>query len=107
LKITVAGEPVMEKEKNSMHLQLQTNYFRLVVTDNGIGFKHSHNEDIFKPFFRLHSKSEIPGNGLGLSICKKIVENHNGLIFAEPLEKSGARFVLILPESPQEYATPK
>ena len=107
LKITVAGEPVMEKEKNSMHLQLQTNYFRLVVTDNGIGFKHSHNEDIFKPFFRLHSKSEIPGNGLGLSICKKIVENHNGLIFAEPLENSGARFVLILPESPQEYATPK
>jgi signal transduction histidine kinase len=49
---------------------------------------------------RLHPKSKFEGNGLGLSICKKIVANHHGVIYAEGHEDSGSRFVLILPETP-------
>ena len=84
-----------------MNLNTSTNYIKIIVVDNGIGFAGIHAQNIFQPFFRLHPKSEIPGNGMGLSICKKIIENHQGLITAEQNENSGARFVLILRQSPR------
>src|SRR5690606_34256290 len=56
---------------------------RLVVQDNGIGFDARYAEEIFMVFKRLHSYHEFAGSGVGLSICKKIVEHHNGQIRAE------------------------
>ena len=73
-------------------------YFKLTFTDNGLGFEQSQAENIFILFNRLHHKSEYSGTGIGLAICKKIVENHGGFITAEGMLGEGAKFVFFLPE---------
>jgi light-regulated signal transduction histidine kinase (bacteriophytochrome) len=67
------------------------------VTDNGIGFEQQFAEKIFTIFKRLHTSAEYPGTGIGLAICKKIVENHSGFIFAEGKLGIGAEFIIFLP----------
>lgn len=68
------------------------------VRDNGIGFRQDAAERIFKPFERLHGKaSPYPGTGVGLSICKRIVERHHGTIMAESQEGHGSIFTVTLP----------
>ncbi|MFN8302366.1 MAG: ATP-binding protein [Saprospiraceae bacterium] len=78
-------------------LPLQTEYVVLRFADNGIGFEQDNAERIFQIFQRLHALSEYSGSGVGLAICKKIVENHNGAIFAEGEEGKGATFTVVLP----------
>ena len=73
---------------------------QIVIEDNGIGMNKEIQDKIFQPFVRGHGKSAYPGYGLGLAICKRIVENHNGYIFAES-DKKGSRFILILPSTQQ------
>ena len=72
-------------------------YHKLTFTDNGIGFKNEYAEKIFVLFNRLHGKSDFSGTGIGLSICKKIVENHKGYIFANGTPDKGAIFEVYLP----------
>jgi signal transduction histidine kinase len=72
-------------------------YLKIVVTDNGIGFDPDYNASIFNTFTRLHSKSKIDGTGLGLSLSKKIVERHHGVIWAEGVKNVGATFTISLP----------
>lgn len=72
-------------------------YYKISVTDNGQGFEQEYAENIFTLFYRLHPKSESPGSGIGLSICKKIVENHNGFIFAFSKPGLGSTFTFFLP----------
>ncbi len=69
----------------------------VTVTDNGIGFEPEYAGNIFKTFTRLHSKDKYEGTGLGLSLCKKIVERHGGTIWAEGKVGQGARFIMELP----------
>lgn len=71
----------------------------LQISDNGIGFDNSESGSIFKLFHRLHSKSEFEGVGMGLSIVKKITENHNGYITAQGKEGFGSTFTIFLPLS--------
>ena len=73
-------------------------YYKITVQDNGIGFDDKYAEDIFRVFKRLHSYHEFEGSGVGLSICKKIVEKHNGFIKAESKLNSGSTFIIGLPE---------
>jgi light-regulated signal transduction histidine kinase (bacteriophytochrome) len=73
------------------------NLLRLSFRDNGIGFSKESASRIFNPFVRLHSKYEIEGNGLGLALCKRIVERHKGKIYAIGHEGEGAEFVVELP----------
>ncbi|HUC80216.1 MAG TPA: response regulator [Flavisolibacter sp.] len=70
---------------------------RIVIEDNGIGFDSKYAEDIFVVFKRLHSYHEYEGTGVGLSICKKIVDRHNGRISAESKPNEGAKFILDFP----------
>ena len=70
---------------------------QIVIQDNGIGFDPKYAEEIFMVFKRLHSYHEFEGSGVGLSICKKIIERHNGHIRAEAKPGSGARFLVDLP----------
>jgi signal transduction histidine kinase len=100
VEIDISAELVKNDEKILSHFPNKKKYYKIQIIDNGIGFNQANAERIFEPFVRLHSKSEYAGNGLGLSICKKVVANHNGIIYAEGKENGGSRFTLILPETP-------
>ena len=69
----------------------------IVLTDNGIGFDPKYKTIIFNTFTRLHSKTRYDGTGLGLSLCKKIVERHQGDIRADGSKNGGASFTITLP----------
>lgn len=82
--------------------QVQSNpsdYLHLEFKDNGIGFNPAYAEKIFGIFTRLHAKDKFEGTGLGLALCKKIVQRHGGKIYAESEEGKGATFHIILPIS--------
>jgi PAS domain S-box-containing protein len=73
--------------------------WKISFADNGIGFDEAFNEKIFEIFQRLHSRTDYSGTGIGLAICKKIVENHHGSIIANSVNGSGAVFTIILPQN--------
>lgn len=73
-------------------------YFKIVVSDNGIGFKQEFSEKIFALFKRLETEASYTGTGLGLAICKKVIENHNGFIKAKGVPNKGATFTIYLPK---------
>ena len=76
----------------------ENNYWEISIQDNGIGMDEKYADRIFKPFQRLHGRSKYEGSGLGLTICKKIVERHNGTISALSKPGVGTTFILTLPE---------
>lgn len=72
-------------------------YCRIYIEDNGIGFDQKYAEEIFGMFKRLHLNSEFEGTGIGLALCKKIVEQHNGFISARSKIDKGSTFIISLP----------
>lgn len=74
-----------------------TGAFRIFVEDNGIGFEEKYLEKIFQPFQRLHGRNDYPGTGIGLAICRKIVERHKGTITAKSTPGKGSTFIVSLP----------
>lgn len=72
---------------------------RITVEDNGIGFEEKYLDRIFAPFQRLHTRREYPGTGIGLAICKQIVERHGGSITARSTPGEGTTFTILLPLS--------
>ena len=99
LEIKIDSHQVERDEKKAFGLPGDHIYFKIEFMDNGIGFDERYAEKIFEPFRRLHGKSDYPGNGFGLAICKKIMEKHHGIIFAKSAKDSGTRFTLILPQA--------
>lgn len=73
-------------------------YHKITITDNGIGFRQEFSEKIFMLFKRLETDINYNGTGIGLAICKKITENHNGFIKAEGKPDLGATFTIYLPK---------
>ncbi len=73
-------------------------YYKISISDNGIGFDQKYADKIFEIFQRLHGKNEYSGTGIGLSICKKIVENHKGFIIAQSKLNIGSTFDIFLPQ---------
>jgi len=98
LIINVDCEEYTQKDYPQLPLKKNVKYIRILVKDNGIGFDQEFSQRIFMIFQRLHGKVEYQGSGIGLAICKKIVENHNGFIFAEGMPNEGAAFTILLPE---------
>ncbi|MFI5132182.1 MAG: ATP-binding protein [Chitinophagales bacterium] len=97
-EIHITSSILSSEEKTHLELNNEKHFYRIEISDNGIGFKNENAARIFQPFVRLHGKSQFPGNGIGLAICKKITDIHHGIIYAEGRENEGARFILILPE---------
>lgn len=89
---------MMEAEKRKTYKNLDnTEYWEIVVKDNGIGFDQRYASQIFTVFQRLHSHSSYEGTGIGLAIAKKVVINHSGEIFAISSPGKGSEFHLMLP----------
>lgn len=97
--IDISTKTLTEKEKINYGLKSKNEFVEIVVKDNGIGFAEEYKLKIFQIFQRLHGRSEYPGTGIGLAICKKIVDYHHGLIFAKSEEGKGAEFFIVLPVS--------
>jgi PAS domain S-box-containing protein len=80
------------------NLVSRDDHWEIIVKDNGIGFDQQYAHQIFTVFQRLHGRSAYEGTGIGLAICKKVVSNHQGEIFAVSSPGNGAEFHIILPE---------
>lgn len=96
--ISISGGAVTEAERLQYKLpEMPEGYCKLVFRDNGIGFPEEYADRIFQIFQRLHGKSEYEGTGIGLAMCRKIAENHKGMIQATGREGKGAAFTVLLP----------
>ncbi len=95
--IQIKSEIVNGIKFNNQKISPQNKYCRITVTDNGIGFEEQYSEKIFELFQRLHGRNEYNGTGIGLSIVKKIVQNHNGIITAKGEPNKGATFDIYIP----------
>lgn len=86
--ITISSREILDNNKP---------FTEITLSDNGIGFPQEHAERIFNTFTRLNAKDKYEGTGLGLALCKKIVERHGGSIRAQGEEGSGSSFIISLP----------
>ncbi len=96
--IKISAHEISDYERVQYGLPDGNVYHKLMICDNGIGIESGYEEQIFEVFQRLHGKSEYPGSGIGLAICKKIVAYHRGLLFAGNNEDEGACIIAILPQ---------
>jgi light-regulated signal transduction histidine kinase (bacteriophytochrome) len=105
LKFTKEGRPavviissklVNEKAMQDIMPDSEHDYYKITVSDNGVGFNPAYKKDLFKMFQRFHGQQYI-GTGIGLSICQKIAEAHEGFIEADGEEGMGADFNIYLP----------
>jgi len=97
-EINIATEKVSSKDYPDLLEQHSKKFYKITFSDNGMGFDPQFKETIFILFQRLHSKTDYPGTGIGLAICKKIVENHKGHITADSILGKGSVFTVFLPE---------
>jgi light-regulated signal transduction histidine kinase (bacteriophytochrome) len=97
LKYTNHGQPVAIDVSCSRQQENGVDYYKVQVKDNGIGFEQEYADKIFQLFTRLHGKHEYAGTGIGLSIVKKVVENHHGKVWAESKPGEGSVFTVLLP----------
>jgi PAS domain S-box-containing protein len=97
--ILINSRTIKGNKVKGQKLLSEKEYCHITVTDNGIGFAPQYKDHIFEIFKRLHDKEKISGTGIGLTIAKKIVENHNGVIIAAGELNKGASFDIYIPST--------
>ncbi len=95
--ITISCDFVKYDESSSLDFNLNTDHHHISIIDNGIGFEPQYKDKIFEIFQRLNDRKEYSGTGIGLTIARKIVENHNGIITGTGKLNHGAQFDIYLP----------
>ncbi|MFC5284168.1 PAS domain-containing protein [Pedobacter alpinus] len=95
--VEIKSEILRGDALNIPDLDHNKDYCRITVKDNGIGFDQQYADKIFELFQRLHTRNEYQGTGIGLAVCKKIVEKHNGVITVSSKQNEGTIFIIILP----------
>lgn len=95
--INIKYKKINTNKIGNLVLPTKKEFHQFTFSDNGIGFSQEYSQRIFELFSRLHNKDEIAGTGIGLAICKKIVENHKGYILAKGKPGEGAVFEIYLP----------
>jgi len=99
--VQVANRPISRRDIPGGVLPLHASgekFWEITVEDNGIGFQDQYADRIFQVFQRLHGKDRFPGTGIGLAICKKVVDNHGGALTATGRPGNGATFRVYLPQ---------
>ena len=95
--INITCKTILGKSVNFDKLKPQTKYCCIMIKDNGIGFDEIYKDKIFQVFQRLHDKNKYAGTGIGLSIIKKIIDNHNGFITVKSQINEGTTFTIYIP----------
>lgn len=95
--VNIRSEMPINGQETDLKLPETNKYCRIFIQDNGIGFDQKYSEEIFGMFKRLHLSTEYEGTGIGLALCKKIVEEHNGFISAKSKVNEGSTFIISLP----------
>ena len=99
LKFRKPGEnPLVKVQSRLQMLPSGAAGWQISVEDNGIGFDEKYRDRIFQIFQRLHGRNEYEGTGIGLAICRKIVDRHNGSITANSAAGQGAQFIITMPQ---------
>jgi len=86
-----------EEKKVFIDSEANEEGFRFNISDNGIGIDEQYHEKVFRIFQKLHRHDEFPGSGIGLAICKRIVDNHHGKIWVESDDGKGTKFCFTIP----------
>ncbi|MBD0327925.1 MAG: PAS domain-containing protein, partial [Pyrinomonadaceae bacterium] len=95
--VKVYSELLQEREEEGSGRTADRRAYQIFVEDNGIGFDEKHLERVLAPFQRLHGRDAYEGTGMGMAICRKVVERHNGDITAKSTLGRGATFIVTLP----------
>ncbi|WP_291841645.1 ATP-binding protein [Maricaulis sp.] len=95
----VKFQPAGQEPEVALEARDLGNSWEIAVIDNGIGIRREYREQIFMPFKRLHSPDSYPGSGMGLAICRKIVESHGGVLTVSDHQPGGSIFRFTLPKS--------
>lgn len=97
-EISITSKKVTEKEMLDYKIAKKKDYYKIVISDNGIGFKQEYSDKIFLLFKRLETDPKYSGTGLGLAICSRIVDNHKGFIKVKSKPNAGAKFYVFIPK---------
>lgn len=97
LQIKIKSEITWGNKLKNKKLSSNINYCHITYTDNGMGFDPQYNERIFEVFQRLHRQEDYEGTGMGLAICRRVIENHKGSITASGKLDKGSRFDIYIP----------
>jgi signal transduction histidine kinase len=98
----IIGNAIKFRSENPLEIVIscedKNTYYQFSISDNGIGIPRMQQDRIFEIFQRIHPRSRYPGTGMGLAICKKIVERHGGKIWVNSEEEKGSEFIFIIPK---------